>query len=108
MDGTIDGIFNQQQYLTYCVSPTFGTHYGKVVQAMKDAAAAWTGTALPNVIRFRHLPQQDASCTATNLNVIFDVRPVFGASYAARAFFPSWERRISNVIISVCVRTFLG
>ena len=77
------------------VSTAFGTHYNTVVQAMAQASAAW---AQVNV-RFQHRSDQDGACNATNGNVIFDVRPISGQPYLARAFFPAQARATRNVLI---------
>lgn len=83
--------------LTYCVSSTFGTNKAKVVQAMADATAAWKAAAN---IEFKYVSAQDGSCTASNNNVLFDVRPVnSGGQYLARAFFPDSSRSGRNVLI---------
>ncbi|WP_394840994.1 M57 family metalloprotease [Pendulispora brunnea] len=86
----------QKLDLTYCVSTGFGTNYNAVVAAMEDAASAWSSNTR---VAFRHVAGQDGSCTATNDNVLFDVRPVSGQSYLARAFFPSYARANRNVLI---------
>jgi uncharacterized protein YkwD len=83
--------------LTYCVSTAFGTRHAAVVQAMAAAAAAWEAVA---GVDFTHVPAQDASCTASNTAVLFDVNPVSsGGQYAARAFFPSSGRAARNVLV---------
>jgi hypothetical protein len=86
----------QKLNLTYCVSTSFGGNYNRTVQAMADAAAAWEQSATVNFI---HVSSQDSNCTASNPNVVFDVNPVFGAGYLARAFFPSFPRSVRNVLI---------
>jgi hypothetical protein len=97
--GGLDTIWNgvQRQALTYCVSTGFGPRYNQVVTDMATATGAWEQVANVN---FVHLSNQDASCTANNGNVVFDVRPVdFGGDYLARAFFPNEPRRTRNVLI---------
>jgi hypothetical protein len=64
---------------------------------MSAATQAWEDVA---DIDFVHAPSQDASCTATNSQVVFDVRPVSGAQYLARAFFPDDARGDRNVLIN--------
>jgi serine protease len=88
----------QKLNLTYCVSSTFGTtNKAKVVAAMASAAAAW---ASATNIKFVYVPAQDATCTKTNNNVLFDVNPVnAGGQYLARSFFPSTARADRNVLI---------
>ncbi|MDB4968918.1 MAG: Peptidase [Myxococcales bacterium] len=84
--------------LTYCVSQSsFGSRYNTVVNAMNSAAAAWEGTARVN---FVHRSDQDGNCTASNGNVMFDVRQTSTTSYLARSFFPSTGRSSRNVLIS--------
>jgi len=86
----------QKDNLTYCVSNSFGARKTQVVQAMNAAAGAWEAAA---DIDFIHDSGQDGNCTATNANVLFDVRPISGAPYTARAFFPNDARSTRNVII---------
>ncbi|WP_342377001.1 M57 family metalloprotease [Myxococcus stipitatus] len=87
--------YTQQRYLPYCVSTAFGGNYSRVVTAMEQAAWAWQQVN----IRFVHASDQDGNCTAANNNVLFDVRPVSGQGYLARAFFPSYGRAQRNVLI---------
>ncbi|MFP2904764.1 M57 family metalloprotease [Pyxidicoccus sp. 3LFB2] len=87
--------YRRQRNLSYCVSTAFGSNYNTVVQAMAQAAAAWQQVN----VRFQHRSDQDGACTATNNSVVFDVRPVSGQSYLARAFFPSFSRAGRNVLI---------
>jgi hypothetical protein len=87
----------QKLNLTYCVSTTFGNNYNAVVTAMAQATAAWKAAANVNYV---YLSAQDSSCTASNNNVVFDVRPVnVGGQYLARAFFPNSSRSTRNVLI---------
>lgn len=83
--------------LTYCVSTSFGDRYDRVVAAMDAAAAEWEAAADVDLV---HVEAEDGACTATNERVIFDVRPVRGAYYYARAFFPDYERTRRNVLIN--------
>ncbi|WP_257455489.1 M57 family metalloprotease [Archangium lipolyticum] len=85
----------RQRNISYCVSTAFGANYNTVVQAMAQAAAAWQQVN----VRFHHRSDQDGACNASNNQVIFDVRPVSGQSYLARAFFPSYSRASRNVLI---------
>jgi hypothetical protein len=87
---------SQRQDLSYCVSTAFGGQHSTVVQAMANAAAAWQG---PTGVRFVYRGDQDGNCTASNTNVLFDVRPVSGGAYLARAFFPNDGRSTRNVLI---------
>ena len=83
--------------ITYCVSTTFGTNHTAAVNAMNNAAAAWEAAANVN---FVYVSAQDSNCTASNTNVVFDVRPVnSGGQYLARAFFPNDSRANRNVLI---------
>jgi hypothetical protein len=86
----------KQVNITYCVSSTFGANYNKVVTSMANAAGAWQAAAN---IKFVHLSQYDNSCTASQAGVVFDVRPVSGQQYLARAFFPNNSRSSRNVLI---------
>jgi hypothetical protein len=87
----------QRRRLSYCVSPSFGARHGKVVADMETAARAWEQVA---AIDFVYQASQDASCTAANPNVVFDVRPVnVHGEYLARAFFPGDPRPARNLMI---------
>jgi serine protease len=86
----------QKLNLTYCISNGFGTNKTRMVNAMATATAKWK--SLGN-ISFTYVPAQDATCTASNTNVTFDVRQVTGQSYLARAFFPSSPRSSRNVLV---------
>lgn len=97
--GSVDAAWSsaQKRNLTYCVSDRFGTNKAKVVQGMKDAAAAWEAAA---DVKYVYRPEQDATCTSSNGSVLFDVNPVnAGGSYLARAFFPGSSRSARNVLI---------
>ena len=83
--------------LTYCISNNFGSRKNQVISAMASATEnGWENFANVN---FTYDSSQDANCTASNTNVVFDVRPVSGQSYAARAFFPSYSRSQRNILI---------
>ncbi|MCP3102120.1 M57 family metalloprotease [Myxococcus sp. K15C18031901] len=87
----------QKKNITYCVNTSFGTNYNAAVTAMANAAAAWEAAAN---VDFVYVSGQDATCTASNGNVVFDVRPVnSGGQYLARAFFPDDVRANRNVLI---------
>jgi serine protease len=95
----MDNKWNQQtkKRLTYCVSTTFGSRHAAVVQQMENATAEWEKVA---AVDFVHDASQDATCTATNAAVVFDVRPVnVNEEYLARAFFPNEPRAARNVLI---------
>jgi len=88
---------SQKLNLTYCVSTKFGSHYGAVVQAMKDASAAWQATAN---IRYVYVSSQDSNCTKNNSSLVFDVNPVnVNGQYLARSFFPNSTRKNREVLI---------
>lgn len=107
-NGSVDAKWSDTQKLnlTYCVSTAFGSRYGTVVQAMADAAGAWEAAAN---VDFIHVSSQDSNCTASNNNVLFDVRPVnvYG-QYLARAFFPDDSRAYRNVLIDNSAFTSSG
>jgi serine protease len=87
----------RKKELTYCVSKDFGERYPRVIEDMRAAAAAWESVA---DVKFKHVDQQDTTCTANNTAVLFDVRPYdSGGRYLARAFFPNERRATSNVLI---------
>jgi hypothetical protein len=86
----------QKLALSYCVSTRFGDRHADVVTAMESAARAWEGAA---ELRFEYRSQYDESCDGTQAAVVFDVRPVHGAKYLARSFFPSTSRKNRNVMI---------
>ncbi|HTE51821.1 MAG TPA: M57 family metalloprotease [Kofleriaceae bacterium] len=82
--------------LTFCVSNTFGGNKNAVVSAMNAATGNWEAAANVN---FVYHSEFDASCTASQSGVVFDIRPVSGQSYLARSFFPSNGRSSRNVLI---------
>ncbi|MDX2087617.1 MAG: Ig-like domain-containing protein [Kofleriaceae bacterium] len=87
----------QRKNLTYCVSDAFGAQKAQVVAAMKFASDdGWEKFADVN---FTYLPTQDANCNADNIAVMFDVSPITGAPYTARAFFPNSPRHERNVLV---------
>jgi serine protease len=86
----------EKQKISYCVSKGFGSRYAAVVAEMNAASGAWEAVAL---VDFVHVPAEDASCTASNAKVVFDVRPVNEGQYLARAFFPNEARPGRNVLI---------
>jgi hypothetical protein len=87
----------RKKQLTYCVSNSFGARKPKVIADMAAATAAWEEAS---DVKFTHVTAQDANCTATNQNVLFDVNPVdVDGEYLARAFFPSDQRADRNVLI---------
>ncbi len=96
--GGLDAVWNSvdKRRLTYCVSTTFGSRYWRVAAAMYYATRAWEVVA---DVEFTHLSAEDSACTASNSNVMFDVRPVNLGRYLARAFFPNEPRLFRNVLI---------
>ena len=87
----------EKKQLTYCVSTTFDHNYDAMKADMKAAADAWEAVA---AVDFIHVPVEDALCTASNPNVLFDVRPVnVNGQYLARAFFPDDPRSARNVLV---------
>ncbi|MCG8421878.1 MAG: M57 family metalloprotease [Proteobacteria bacterium] len=96
--GGVDDKWNntQKKNLTYCISNSFGSNKNRMIAAMETAAGEWEAAA---DVDFIYLSGQDSNCTASNNNVVFDVRQVRNQSYLARAFFPSSPRRSSNVLV---------
>ncbi len=86
----------QKLHLTYCVGTSFGPLHDTVVAAMHAATAEWESAAN---IKFIYLGDQDASCDASNDNVLFDVNLVSGQPYLARAFFPDFPRADRNIYV---------
>jgi hypothetical protein len=82
--------------LTYCVSNSFGTRKADVVAAMDRATRSWSGSV---AVQFSYRPDQDATCSNTNNNVVFDVRPV-NESYFAASFFPDDPRPARELLIT--------
>ncbi|HVV87932.1 MAG TPA: M57 family metalloprotease [Kofleriaceae bacterium] len=84
----------QKLNLTYCVSSSFGSHKAAIVAALDTASAGWESRANVN---FTYVPAQDANCTNTNNNVVFNVRMVSNQPYLASSFFPSNSRSSREV-----------
>jgi hypothetical protein len=83
--------------LTYCVSDAFGANKPAMLAALTAATTqGWESFAN---VDFIHVTAQDATCNETNPNVVFDIRPVSGQPYLARAFFPGGERASNNVLV---------
>jgi hypothetical protein len=87
----------QKRNLTYCVSDAFGARKTQVLAAI--TAATTNGWEKAANLKFVYKPDQDATCNANNTNVVFDVSPIDGAPYLARAFFPNMARLERNVLI---------
>lgn len=86
--------------LSYCVSNRFAGQKQEVVDAMREAAEDWEAVA---TVKFVYRPEQDARCDLRNKQVLFPVMPAedAGASYLARAFFPSYAPENQDVRINV-------
>jgi hypothetical protein len=84
--------------LRYCVGGSFGANQQRVVEALQTATAqGWE--KLANV-HFVHDASQDATCTAANTSVLFDVNLApQDAGYLARSFFPDSPRAERNLLI---------
>ncbi len=97
--GDEDAIWSaaRKMRLTYCVSTAFGARHQRVVADMQAASGTWEAAAQ---VDFIHASAEDANCTQSNLNVVFDIRPVnVNGQYLARAFFPKDLRWDRNVLI---------
>ncbi|WP_342378265.1 M57 family metalloprotease [Myxococcus stipitatus] len=91
----------QKRNLTYCVNNVFGANKAAVVAAMNLATADWEAAAN---VDFIYNPAFDASCTASQTGVVFDVRPVNSSGqYLGRAFFPNAPRSSRNLLIDTVV-----
>ena len=98
--GGLDTKWNDTQKLnlTYCVSNNFGTRKATVVEAFRQATDL--GWETRGNVNFVYASAQDANCTSSNGNVVFDVNPVnVNGQYLARAFFPNNPRSSRNVLI---------
>ena len=98
-NGNADSKWNDTQKLnlTYCVSNAFGARKAAVVQAMANATGEWAAAAN---VKYVYVPAQDGSCTISNNNILFDVRPVnVNGTYLARSFFPGDSRSARSVEI---------
>jgi len=97
--GSADDLWNttKRQNLSYCVSNDFGTRKATVVSSMQAAAQSWMAVAN---VKFIYVAAQDGSCTRSNANVLFNVRPInANGSYLASAFFPSNGRSSRELVI---------
>lgn len=98
-EGGQDTVWNstQKKQLTYCVSTAFGNRHNKMAAEMVAAGGAWEQIS---DVKYVHVASQDATCDASNPNVVFDVRPVnVNGDYLARAFFPNEARASRNVLV---------
>jgi hypothetical protein len=84
--------------LTYCIQRnTFSASQLAALQPALDLAEdSWNG--LVNVA-FRHDESQDASCSASNTNVFFNVRNVSAGDFFANSFFPHTTRAARELLI---------
>ena len=89
---------SQAQDLTYCVSTDFGSDHAAIVDAMEAGGNQWESAS--SAVDFTYDSSQDANCSTSNDNVLFSVEPVQGASYIARAFFPSTSKSARNVLVN--------
>ncbi|MGE3456334.1 MAG: M57 family metalloprotease, partial [Kofleriaceae bacterium] len=88
---------DQKLNLTYCVSNNFGSRKSAVIAAIEDATTnGWETMANVN---FVYVPAQDANCTNSNNNVLFNIRQVSNQPYLARAFFPDGSRASREVLV---------
>jgi hypothetical protein len=88
---------DQQLNLTYCVSNNFGGNKQAVVNALSTAGAAWGAKVRINYV---YVPAQDANCTASNGNVVFNVDFFSDPSVLASSFMPRSERPDRTLYIS--------
>jgi serine protease len=87
----------EKQLLTYCVNTAFGQNCETMKDDIRAAADAWEAVA---AVKYIYVAGEDASCIASNPNVLFDVRPVnVNGQYLARAFFPDEPRSSRNVLV---------
>lgn len=88
----------QAQDLTYCVSTDFGSDHAAIVDAMEAGGNQWETAS--SGVDFSYDASQDDNCSTSNDDVLFSVEPVQGASYVARAFFPSTTKSTRNVLVN--------
>jgi len=82
--------------LTFCISTKFGATKARIQTALINATADWMSAGN---VKFIYMPQHDSKCDQKNNNVVFDVRPISGQPYLARAFFPNQARVSRNILI---------
>ena len=88
---------SQKNSLTYCISNAFGTKKAAVVATMGLATRSWSDRV---AVKFSYRFDQDAACTSTNNNVIFNVTPTTSTSFFALSFFPDDARANRQLLIS--------
>ena len=97
--GGVDARWNEstKRALTYCISDAFGARKAEMIEAMRVATdEGWERFADVDLI---HVATEDGQCTADNPAVVFDIQPVSGQPYLARAFFPNDPRWARNVMV---------
>jgi FG-GAP-like repeat/Dual-action HEIGH metallo-peptidase len=101
--GGVDDAWNivGKRNITFCMAANFGTHASDVNLALTNAIATWEGLA--DVRFYRRSTEDGAGCTASNTNVVFDVRQVWGQPYYARSFFPSSARPGRELLIDTSI-----
>lgn len=83
--------------LTYCVSNGFGANKPQILAAL--AAATTQGWETFANVDFVYVAAHDGNCTKSNQSVVFNIRPVSGQQYLARAFFPNDPRHAREVLV---------
>jgi hypothetical protein len=96
MGATVRWPFPDSMSLSYCISTNFGDNLPIIEAAMQVASTSWSDRA---GVQYHYVPEEDARCDAYNTNVAFDVRPVFGAGYAAVSFFPDSPRSARSLLV---------
>jgi hypothetical protein len=96
MGSTASWPFPDSFSLSYCISSDFGGNLATVEAAMQVATASWSDRV---GVAYTYLPEEDASCDASNGNVTFDIHPVSGAGYAAVSFFPDSPRAERSLLV---------
>lgn len=98
VDGNDDvWVSDDRFHLTYCISDDFGTDKDELVEAVAKATSNWEAVV---GVQFTYVSSEDATCNASNGDVVFDISPApFGATYYASAFFPSYERAERSVLV---------
>lgn len=87
----------QRNNLTYCVSNGFGSRKAAMVTAMGQATKSWSDRI---GVTFRYVPAQDASCTSSNPNVLFNVGLSSTGSFFGVSFFPNDTRSNRQLLVT--------
>jgi len=87
----------QRDNLTYCVSNKFGSRKAAMVTAMGQATKSWSDRI---GVTFRYVPAQDANCTSSNNNVLFNVSLSTTGSFFGMAFFPNDARASRQLLVT--------